>query len=217
MLRLLCIVFIAILHTSVRADTNETLVAGYMPYLQGKPWPRVTVTAYIENASNTWVHPTASKKSPTLQETFETNSDFTTIVLRLPDGRVFKTYNDFVLGPGLGAVYSGDFNGDDIPDFMAIKPGSGCGLAGEYCTGVFAFSDDRDYRFTRIKTMGLGPHSLLFDPQTKSFRLVQTSYRTAKSSDGQYHSFWVHRFFKWEDGSFRSDPTPKTTREGSAS
>jgi hypothetical protein len=88
---------------------------------------------------------------------------------------------------------------------MAIKPGSGNGLAGEYCTGIFAFSTDREFRFTRILTMGLGPHNLVVDPKTKTFRLIHTSFRSGETLDGRFHSFWVHRFFKWEDGAFRSD------------
>lgn len=24
--------------------------------------------------------------------------------------------------------------------------------------------------------------------------------------NGQYHTFWVHRFFKWDNWSFRADP-----------
>jgi hypothetical protein len=110
-----------------------------------------------------------------------------------------------VLGPYLAAVYSGDFNNDGIPDFMAIKPGSGCGLAGEYCIGVFAFSEGTNYRFTRVTMMGLGPHNLVLDPKTKSFRLIHTAFRQGPSLDGRFHSFWVHRFYKWEDGMFQRD------------
>ena len=205
MFRIFCLILIVCFGVRVRAETNETLVANYVPSLSGQPWPRVPVVAYTNDASGLWVHPTAPKDFPTLQEIHETNSDFTTVVLRLPDGTVFKTYNDFVLGPYLAGVFSGDFNGDGVPDFMAIKPGSGCGIAGENCTGVFAFSDNGGYRFTRVRTMGLGPHALVQDPQIKSFRLIQTSLRAAQSSDGRIHSFWVHRFYKWEGYSFRSD------------
>lgn len=205
MIRICCLILIACHAAQVWADTNATLVADYAPYLNGRPWPRVSTVAYVGSASNLWVHPTAPKDFPTLQEVHETNSDFTTVVLRRPDGTVFKTYNDLVLGPYLAQVFSGDFNGDGVPDFMAIKPGSGCGIAGEHCTGVFAFSESDDYRFTRVRTMGLGPHALVKDPRSKRFRLMHTSLCGGQSSDGRSHNFWVHRFYKWENGSFQND------------
>jgi hypothetical protein len=188
------------------AQTNETIVSDYIPYLNGHPWPQVPVIAYVEKASNLWVHPTDPAHFPTIQETSDPDADFTTIILRLPNGTVYKTYCDYVIGPGLSAVYMGDFNHDEKPDFMAIKPGGGCGLAWEYCSGVFAFSDSGDYRFTRISTMGLGPHDLVIDPVSKQFRLIHTSFRQAMSTDDQYHSFWVHRFFEWDGLDFHEDP-----------
>lgn len=197
--------FLVVLNSQIFAGTNDTLVSNYMPFLNGEAWPRAPITAYIESASNIWVHPSAPKKFPTIREVHEADSDFTTVVMRLPDGSIFKTYNNFVLGPYLSAVYSGDFNNDGIADFMAIKPGSGNGLAGEYCTGIFAFSTEREFRFTRIRTMGLGPHNLVVDPKTKTFRLIHTSFRSDETLDGRSHSFWVHRFFKWENESFQSD------------
>jgi hypothetical protein len=163
------------------------------------------VIAYVESTSNIWVHPSAPKRFPSIQEVHDPDSDFTTVVLRFPNGNVYKTYNDFVLGPYLAAVYSGDFNNDGVPDFVAIKPGSGCGLAGEYCTGVFAFSEGANFRFTRVTMMGLGPHDLVLDPKTRSFRLIHTSFRQGQSLDGRFHSFWVHRFYKWDGGSFQLD------------
>jgi hypothetical protein len=190
---------------SVWAQTNETIVADYMPYLNGHPWPQIPVVAYVEKASNLWVHPTDPSHFPTIQETGDPDADFTTIIFRLPDGTVYKTYNAFVLGPYLSAIYMGDFNHDGKPDFMAIKPGGGNGLGGEYCIGVFAFSDDGIYRFTRINTMGLGPHDLVLDSATKEFRLIRTSFRQGLATDGIYHSFWVHRFFEWDGQSFRED------------
>ena len=156
--------------TGLGAATNEWIAADYSPFLNGKPWPRFPVVAYIEGASNVWVHPSAPKAYPTVTEIHEPDSDFTTVLIQFPDGRRFKTYNNPVLGPYLSAVYCADFNGDGKPDFVAVKPGSGCGLAADYCTGVFAFSHDDDYCFTRITTMGLGPHDLVIDPQTKTFR-----------------------------------------------
>jgi len=185
--------------TGLGAATNEWITSDYSPFLNGKPWPRFPVVAYVERASNIWVHPLGPKAYPTVTEIHEEDADFTTVVIQFPDGRRFKTFNELVLGPCLAGVYSGDFNGDGRPDFVAVKPGFGCGLAAEYCTGVFAFSDGHDYRFTRISTMGLGAHDLVIDPQTKTFRLVHTSFRQGESTDGITHSFWVHRFYKWDD------------------
>ncbi|HSY43576.1 MAG TPA: hypothetical protein VK811_06660 [Candidatus Acidoferrum sp.] len=187
-------------------DTNETLVSSYAPYLNGKPWPRWPVIAYVETTSNIWVHPTDPKHFPTMQEICEPDSDFDTVILRLPDGTIYKTYDDPVMGPGLEAVYMGDFNSDGKPDFMALKGGGGCGLAGEYCTGIFAFSDQGSYWLTRVRTMDLSPEDLVIEPATKQFRLVHTSFRSALAIDGQYHSFWVHRFFIWNGTGFREDP-----------
>jgi hypothetical protein len=205
MSRLFCLLLLVVLNAELRAATNETIVADYTPFLNGRPWPRVPVVAYVESTSNIWVHPVAPKHFPTVQEVHDADSDFATVIIRSPDGSAYKTYNDFVLGPYLAAVYCGDFNNDGIPDFMAIKPGSGCGLAAEYCTGVFALSWGRDYRFRRVTTMGLGPHDLVQDPKTRSFRLIQNSFRQSQSLDGQIHSFWVHRFYKWENLGFERD------------
>jgi hypothetical protein len=90
------------------------------------------------------VHPLAPSQFPTVTEVHEADSDFTALIIKSPDGRLFKTHNELVLGPHLSAVYSGDFNNDDAPDFLAVKPDMGCGLAAEYSTGVFAFSNGRD-------------------------------------------------------------------------
>ena len=185
--------------TGFGAATNEWIAADYSPFLNGKPWPRFPITAFVESASNIWVHPSAPKAHPTVSEIHEADADFTTVVIRFPDGRIFKTFNELVLGPCLAGVYCGDFNGDGRPDFVAVKQGSGCGLAAEYCTGVFAFSDDNHFRFTRISTMGLGPHDLVMDPQTKTFRLVHSSFRQGESTDRRTHSFWVHRFYRLDD------------------
>ena len=185
--------------------TDEWIAADYSPFLNGKPWPRFPVIAYVEAPSNVWFHPLAPKQYPTVTETHDADADFTTVVIQFPDGRRFKTYNEFVLGPYLSAVYCGDFNGDGRPDFVAVKPGSGCGLAADYCTGVFAFSNVSDYSFTRITTMGLGPHDLVLDPGTKTFRLIHASFRQGESTDGKTHSFWVHRFYQWDNLRFQRD------------
>jgi hypothetical protein len=136
-----------------------------------------------------------------MQEVHDSDADFATVMLRLPNGEVYKTYNGFVLGPYLAAVYSGDFNGDGIPDFFAIKPTAGNGIGGEQALGVFAFSDGTNgYRFTRVHGWGLGRHSLVMDPGTKTFLLMHTTLCSAEGTDGRYHSFWVHRLYKWENG-----------------
>ena len=205
MFRFAHLILFPLLVASARATTNETLVADYAPYLNGQPWPRVPVTVFVETTSNIWVHPSDPKHFPSVQEIHDADADFTTVVIRFPNGTVYKTYDAFVLGPYLSAVYMGDFNNDGVFDFMAIKPGSGCGLAGEYCTGIFAFSESSDYCFTRITTMGLGPQDLVTDPKTKKFRLIHTSFRQGTSLDGEIHSFWVHRFYKWEGRQFQSD------------
>ena len=193
--------------TGLGAATNEWITADYSPFLNGKPWPRFPIVAYVEGASNVWFHPSAPKAYPTVTEIHEADADYATVVIKFPDGKIFKTFNELVLGPYLSAVYCGDFNSDGRLDFVAVKPGSGCGLAAEYCTGVFAFSDDSDYRFTRITTMGLGPHHLVLDPGTKTFRLIHASFRQDESTDGRTHSFWVHRFYKWDDLRFQRDET----------
>lgn len=202
------VVVIVLLFLAVKvaaAGTNDSDTLSYLPYLNGRPWPQIPTTKYVETTSNIWVHPTASKKYPTVQEIADPDADFATVIIRRPDGTVYKTYNARLLGPYLSAVYMGDFNNDGIPDFMAIKDGCGNGLAGDYCIGVFAFSDGQDYNFTRIWTMDLGPENLVVDPKTKGFRLIHTSFRSAMGPDGRYHSFWVHRFFKWEYDRFDED------------
>ncbi len=193
-------------------DTNDlepwpTLVADYVPYQRGQPWPSVPLIRYVEIDTNLniWGHPTLQTKFPTMQEVHDADTDFATVILRLPNGQIYKTYNEIVTGPYLAAVYSGDFNGDGVPDFFAIKPTTGCGIAGEQALGVFAFSDGTNgYRFTRVHGWGLGRHSLILDPATKTFRFMHTTFCQTEGMDGRYHSFWVHRFYKW-DGSMRLD------------
>src|SRR5262245_32281220 len=70
-----------------------TLVSDYMPRLNGQPWPRVPVIAYVETKSNVWVHPSDPKHFPAIREIAEDDTDFTTVVMNLPDGSVLKTYN----------------------------------------------------------------------------------------------------------------------------
>jgi hypothetical protein len=187
------------------ASSNDTLVADYMPLRNGQPWPRFPVVTYVEKASNVWVHPGSPDRFPSVTEVGAPDSDFTTVVIRQPDGTSYKTYNQQGMGPYLAAVYSGDFNNDGIPDFVAIKPGTGCGLAGEYGTAVFAFSEGNHYRFTRVTSMGLGPHDIVLDPATKTFRFIHTTFCQGQASDGSVHSFWVHRFYVWQEVQFESD------------
>ena len=151
--------------------------------------------------------PHRPKHFPTIEEICEPNSDFATVILRLPDGTSYKTYNEITPVSEFSEVYLGDFNGDGKPDLMAVKYSGGCGLAAEYCTGVFAFSDgtESNYQFTRIRSMDLSPSSLVIDPATRQFRLVQTSFRQGLATDGRYHSFWVHRFFIWTGNAFIPD------------
>ena len=58
MCRLLLAVFLLSSCAEAFADTNDTLVSSYLPYLHGKPWARWPVIAYVETESNIWVHPT---------------------------------------------------------------------------------------------------------------------------------------------------------------
>ena len=206
---LLCPLILLVAATSLGATTNETITADYAPFLSGKPWPRFPVVTYVESASNIWIHPLNPKRFPTVTEVHDPDSDSTTTLIQFPDGRRFESVNtftnEFMIWPFLSVVHSGDFNGDGKPDFVMVKPGSGCGLAAEYCSGVFAFSDGDNYRFTCISTMGLGPHDLVLDPQTKTFRLIETSFRQGVSTDGKTHSFWGHRFYKWDNLRFQRD------------
>lgn len=200
------IVVLALLCPNARAESFGDYIARYAPSLNGGAWPRFPVVAYVEAKTNTWVHPSAPKRFPTLEVRCDDDSDFSTVILHLPNGRSFKTYSARVLGPYFSEVYSGDFNNDGLPDFVAVTPGGGCGLAGEYCVGVFAFSERDGYRFTRINAIGLGPGDLVCDPTTKAFRLIHTPFCSGKCRDDRYHSFWVHRFFEWSGVGFQVDP-----------
>ncbi|MBA4374445.1 MAG: hypothetical protein C0402_16470 [Thermodesulfovibrio sp.] len=204
--KLLPAIIMILLSATAWGESFGDSMEKYLPYLNGQPWPKFKVTRYIENKKGIWTHPTTPNKFPTLEEVHADDyNDFATVVLRLPDGRSFKTYNALVLGPYLAEVYSGDFNNDGIPDFVAIKPGSGNGLAAEYCVGLFAFSSGDSYRFTRLWTMGLGPSSLVIDPNSKTFRLIRTSFRQGSGIDKKSHSFFVHQLYKWDEVAFRED------------
>ena len=128
------------------------------------------------------------------EEVAEKDSDFATVVKQIPGGTIYKTYN-YLYAPGLVAVYMGDFNNDGIPDFMAIKKDGG-GFAAEWRTGVFDFSGGGGYHFTRITAMGLGPHNIVLDPKTKSFRLIHTSDRWGETLDGKIHKLLGASFFQ---------------------
>ena len=204
-MRPLLVILFALMQATADAQTFGSFLSGYAPLLDGRPWRRLQVLTYT-NVAGVWVRPTKPGDFPTVKLEVAEDADFATVAVRWPDGRVFKSYCDAAPSPFAEEVYSGDFNGDGLPDFLMVKPGSGCGLAAEYCTGVFAFSEDKHYRFTRIRTMGLGPHALVLDPAAKSFRLIHTSFRSAMSSDGRYHSYWVQRFFEWNGVGFQLDP-----------
>ncbi len=206
MKQLLGIVILALACEGARAGSTNTSDWDFGPFLKGKPWPSVPTVAYVESRSNVWVHPTNPKNHASVQERLEDEAaDFATVVLCLPDSRTFKTYNAFVLGPYLCAVYSGDFNNDGIPDFLAVKPSGGNGIGCWDYLGVFALSQGKDYRFTRVSSWGLGPQSLALDPATKTFRFIHTAFRQGKGVDGRVHSFWVHRFFRWNGVGFELD------------
>jgi len=206
MIRVFSIAIFILVVGVIRAAPVETNDWVYAPFLNGHEWPRIPFVSYVETKSNVWVNPTNSKISPSITECLQDeDDDFTTVVLKFPDGRTFKTYNNFVLGPYLSAVYSGDFNNDGVPDFLMIKPTAMNGIGGWYYIGVFAFSEGKDYRFTRVYSWGLGPESLVIDPATKTFRFIHTSFRQGKGLDGRDHSFWVHRFFLWSGGGFQLD------------
>ena len=83
-------VALVFLATSILAQTNDSEIRTYLPYLNGRPWPQVPTTKYVETVSNIWVHPTAPKKYPTVQEIADDDSDFATVIIRLPDGSVYK-------------------------------------------------------------------------------------------------------------------------------
>src|SRR5712672_2126778 len=97
-------------------EHRQTLVSDYVPNLHGRPWPSVPTIRYAEINTNLniWGHPTFPKKFSTMQEVHDSDADFATVVLRMPNGEIYKTHNDLILGPYLAAVYSGDFNGDGI-------------------------------------------------------------------------------------------------------
>ncbi|MGO8836430.1 MAG: hypothetical protein ACLP7I_08420 [Limisphaerales bacterium] len=204
-MRLLLVILCVLMQAPADAQLFENYLSGYAPLLDGHAWPRLAVLAYT-NVAGVWVHSTKPQDFPKVKLDSIKDADFTIITLQCPDGRTFKSYCDAALSAFAVEVYSGDFNGDGIPDFLMVKPGSGCGLAAQYCTGVFAFSNGKDYQFTRIRTMGLGPHDLVLDPATKSFRLIHTSFLSAMSTDSRSHSYWVHRFYEWNGTSFRLDP-----------
>jgi hypothetical protein len=185
-----------------QAQTFTSSLSDYAPFLNGRPWPQVPLVIYT-NISHTWMSPRNPQSSPIVSLSHPDDSEFITIVLQLSDGRTFKTNCNFSYAGE--AVYSGDFNADGIPDFLVVKNDGGCGIAGEYCTGVFAFSKGRNYSFTRITTMGLGTDNLVLDPATKSFRFIQTLLCGAECLDGKTHNFWVHRFYKWNGESFEND------------
>lgn len=187
------------------SQTIKDYTSRYSPYRDGTAWPEFPTTRFVETDSNVWTHPSKPTEHPTLQEVVEPGADHTTVRLTLPTGGLFKTHNEPVLGPGLSQVYSGDFNQDGKPDFLAIKPSSGNGLAGDLSFGLFAFSTKHGFIFARVKSMRLGPEDLVMDPASNTFRFIHTAFRNGVASDGRSHSFWVHRFFEWQDGRFQLD------------
>ncbi len=107
------------------------------------------------------------------------------------DGSVYGSVPE----PGaLGAeVYVTDLNRDGQPDFLFVMPGGGAGLAGESCRVLVAWSGPRRYEVADFLSMGFGPEDLLDVGRDGRVELVQTAFTRASSSDGQSHSYWVHR------------------------
>ncbi len=200
------IILLSCFTANAQAASFGDYIAGYHPYLNGKPYSKIPVVAYVRQNEGKWVHPTEQTKHPTVELTVEKDSDFAVFVLKLPDGRIFKTHSPLILGPDIEELYYGDFNNDGTGDFMGIKPYGGCGLGAENCAGLFAFSEKKDYFFVRVNTMGLGPDSLIIDPKTNKFRLIRTIFRQSAGTDNKIHSFFVHIFYKWEYSFFSPDP-----------
>jgi hypothetical protein len=198
------LVTLCLLHVTAKGQPFGSTLAAYAPLLDTNIWEHAQLVAYT-NVADVWRHPTQANVKPTVELRSDEDSDFTTVTIRMPNGDVWKTYCDSSPSPFAEEVYCGDLNGDKIPDFMIVKSGGGCGLAAEYCTGVFAFSEGAGFRFTRVRTMGLGPGNLIVNRTTHSVRFVHTSFRCGKTTDGRYHSFWIHRFFQWNGVAFQQD------------
>jgi len=62
----------------------------YLPYLDGKSWPRFPVIAYTQDNGGTWIHPSDPKQYPGIDEYHEEDSDFSIVRLRLPDGAFLR-------------------------------------------------------------------------------------------------------------------------------
>src|ERR1041385_1946747 len=88
---LMTLIAIIALRTTIAA-TNETLLADYSPFLNGKPWPRFPITEYVEKSSNVWIHPISPERFATIREVQDADADFTTVVVEFPGGKRFKTY-----------------------------------------------------------------------------------------------------------------------------
>src|SRR5262245_9231753 len=133
-MRMLFVILYMLAIRPADAQSFGSFLSYYAPTLGSNAWPQLSVVSYT-NIAGAWVHPTKPKAFPTMKLEFAEDADFATVSLKCPDGRVYKTYCDTAPSPFAGEVYSGDFNGDGVPDYLMVKPGSGCGLAAEYCTG----------------------------------------------------------------------------------
>jgi hypothetical protein len=97
-------------------------------------------------------------------------------------------------------MYSACLNEDDKPDFIVLFGSSGCGLAADHGNVLFILSTESGYRALLAETWNFDYGNIVDLKNNGESQWVQTFITEAKSSDGKWHHFWIHRLL-----AFRKD------------
>jgi hypothetical protein len=94
-------------------------------------------------------------------------------------------------------VYSGDVNNDQISDLIVVRNRGGNGLGAEICDVIFLSSRKGGFSFSSFQSFGFDDLNLI--SVNSKTRIIQTFCIQS------VHSYWVHRFFKIDDGRLALD------------
>ena len=95
-------------------------------------------------------------------------------------------------------VYTADFNGDGVPDFLVNTWSSAAGLAGEGSTAIFLLSDGGKYKAESFYSFDFGPEDLIRLKRGGPCYFIHTQVidNGDEKRDGSHHNFWVYQLYR---------------------
>lgn len=168
-----------------------------IPLTELKPQPQEATTGA---AAKRWRYVLPGDRATQLLVTYEAGLFFAELTVEgKPVLKERTPFSDF--GPlGDPPVYSGDFNGDNKPDFMVVTTSGGCGLASGEANVGFVLSAGGSYRLVAISTLFPDPTNFVILNGERCF--TQTSFfMVQRCGDRKQHGFWIYNLLRFsKDG-----------------